>query len=155
MINVRWWRVPMALRRDVLKGLGAFGAALVAGGVSAHAAARVQVTGELLDTWCAVSGIMYGFGTAHHQCAVWCALGGIPVSIRDSAGRTYMILRIEGDDATVSNPRIARIQTHEVVVDGDHVERDGVNYLIVTRIADDKGVVNMTQDEYGVQPFGE
>ena len=44
---------------------------------------RVTVTGELIDTWCYVTEIMYGLGTAHHQCALWCAIGGIPVSIRD------------------------------------------------------------------------
>ena len=50
----------------------------------AHAAAtgkRVTVTGEIVDTWCYVTEIMYGLGTAHHQCAVWCAIGGIPVSV--------------------------------------------------------------------------
>jgi hypothetical protein len=37
----------------------------------AAAAERVRVTGELVDTWCSTSGIMYAYGTAHHQCAVW------------------------------------------------------------------------------------
>jgi len=32
---------------------------------------------------------------------------------------------------------------------------DGVNYLLVDRVADDKGVVNLTHDEYGIVPFGE
>ena len=34
------------------------------------------------------------------------------------------------------------------------VERDGVKYLLVTKVADDKGVINLTHEEYGVQPFG-
>ena len=51
---------------------------------------RVQVTGEIVDTWCNVSGLMFGLGTAHHQCAVWCTLGGIPVSIRDKDGKMYL-----------------------------------------------------------------
>ena len=37
---------------------------------------RVQVTGEVIDTWCYVTEIMFAEGTAHYQCAVWCALGG-------------------------------------------------------------------------------
>ncbi len=115
---------------------------------------RVQVTGEVVDTWCAVTGIMFGFGTAHHQCAVWCAIGGIPVSIRDDAGDFYMVLRIEEDDVSVANPRIVTIQTHQVTVDGDLVERDGVKYLLVSKVADDKGVINLTHDEYGIVPFG-
>ncbi len=117
-------------------------------------ATRIQVTGEIVDTWCAVSGLMYGFGTAHHQCAVWCAIGGIPVSIRDASGNYYMVLRIEDDDNSVANPRIVKIQTHSVSVDGDLIERDGVKYLFVTKVADDKGIVNLTHDDYGIVPFG-
>ncbi len=125
-------------------------------GGSAHAAAakRVQLTGELIDTWCYVTEIMYGEGTAHHQCAVWCAIGGIPVSILGEDGKVYVILKVEGDDTSVANERIVRIQTHKVSVDGDLYRRDGVNYLVVTQVADDKGIVNLTHDEYGVQPFG-
>lgn len=114
----------------------------------------VRVSGELVDTWCNVSGLMYGLGTAHHQCAIWCALGGIPVSIRDKDGNFYLILKVEADTENAANPRMARIQTHEVVVDGDLIVQDGVNYLLISKVADDKGIINMTQDEYGIQPFG-
>lgn len=115
---------------------------------------RVKVTGEVIDTWCYVTEVMYGEGTAHHQCAVWCAVGGIPVSIADKAGNVYVVLKIEGDDVNVANPSIIKIQTHQVTVDGDLYERDGVKYLIVTQVADDKGIVNLTHPEYGIQPFG-
>ncbi len=118
------------------------------------AAKRVKVTGEIIDTWCYVTEIMYGLGTAHHQCAVWCAVGGIPVSVKDDKGDVYVVLKVEGDDTSVANQRIINIQTHKVTVDGDLYERDGVKYLIVTQVADDKGIVNLTHDEYGIQPFG-
>jgi hypothetical protein len=125
-------------------------------GVSPVAAAeRVTVTGEFIDSWCAVSGIMYGYGSAHHQCAVWCAIGGIPVSIHDKNGKAYLILRLEAEKDVIANPRVARFQTHQVTVDGDLVERDGVNYLFVDKIADDQGIVNLNHDEYGIFPFGE
>ena len=122
---------------------------------SANAATpkRVKITGEIVDTWCYVTEIMYGLGTAHHKCAIWCAVGGIPVSIKGTDGKDYMILRIEDDDTSVANPKIVRIQTHHVTVDGDLYVRDGVNYLIVNKVADDKGIINMTHKEYGVQPF--
>lgn len=123
----------------------------------AHAAAtgkRVTVTGEIVDTWCYVTEIMYGLGTAHHQCAVWCAVGGIPVSVLGEDGNVYVVLKVERDDTSVTNPRIINIQTHKVTVNGDLYERDGVKYLIVTQVADDKGIVNMTHEEYGIQPFG-
>ena len=116
---------------------------------------RVQVTGEIIDTWCYVTEIMYAEGTAHHQCAVWCAVGGIPVSIKAKDGTVYMVLRVEGNDTSVANPKIVKIQSHQVSVDGDHYVRDGVNYLIVNKVATDKGIINMTHGEYGVVPFGE
>ncbi len=121
----------------------------------AAAPQRVQVTGEIIDTWCYVTEIMFSEGTAHHQCAVWCAVGGVPVSILGEDGQVYVVLKIEDDGDNVANPRIVEIQTHKVTVDGDLYERDGVKYLIVTQVADDKGVVNLTHEDYGIQPFGE
>ena len=134
-------------------------AALLAGAAfpasTAHAQARrVQLQGELVDTWCSVTGIMFAQGTAHHQCAVWCAVGGIPVSIRTREGAYYMVLRLEETDTNSAEPRYVKIQSHEVSVDGELVERDGVKYIFVTKVLDDKGVVNLTHDENGIQPFG-
>ncbi len=49
----------------------------------AATAERVRVTGEIIDSWCYLTEIMYPLGSAHHQCAIWCAAGGIPVGIVD------------------------------------------------------------------------
>ena len=144
----------------MIRSFRAFLAALLFAALAALPAAaaqkpkRVTVTGEVIDTWCYVTEIMYAKGTAHHQCAVWCAVGGIPVSIADKDGNVYVVLKVEGDGANVANPRIIKIQTHQVTVVGDLYERDGVKYLIVTQVADDKGIVNLTHAKYGVQPFG-
>lgn len=135
--------------------VGALFALGIATAARAAAPERVQVTGELVDTWCYVTEIMYAEGTAHHQCAVWCAVGGIPVSVLGEDGQVYIVLKIEDDDQSVANPRIVEIQTHKVTVDGDLYRRDGVNYLIVTQVADDQGIVNLTHEDYGIQPFGE
>ena len=136
---------------------GSLVAGLVWAIAPAHAAAgkSVQVSGEIIDTWCYVTEIMYALGTAHHKCAVWCAAGGIPVSIKGSGDKVYMVLKIEGDDTSVANTKVLKIQSHQVTVNGDLYERDGVNYLIVHQVADDKGVVNLTHEDYGIQPFGE
>jgi hypothetical protein len=115
----------------------------------------VTISGEVVDTWCNVSGLMFALGTAHHQCAVWCTLGGIPVSIRDRDGNFYLLLKIEDDDRSVASPRLARFQSHEVTVKGELLERDGVKYLLVNQVADEKGVINMTHAEHGIQPFGQ
>lgn len=122
---------------------------------AATAPERVKVTGEIIDTWCYVTEIMYALGTAHHKCAVWCAAGGIPVGIKGEDDKVYMVLKVEGDTTTVANPKVMTIQTHQVSVEGDLYVRDGVNYLIVDQVADDKGVVNLTHEKYGIQPFGE
>jgi hypothetical protein len=115
---------------------------------------RIQIRGELVDTFCTVSEIMFASGTAHYQCAVWCAVGGVPVSVKAENGELYMILRIEEDDISAANPRLVRIQGHEVSADGELIRRDGVNYILVTTVADDKGVVKLTHEEHGIQPFG-
>ena len=76
------------------------------------------------------------------------------IAIRDAEGGLYLILRIGDDTDSAANPRIARLMAHEVTVDGELLERDGVRYLLVDKIADDKGVINLTHDEHGIQPFG-
>ena len=122
---------------------------------STHAAEgqRVTLTGELIDTWCYTSEIMYALGTAHHKCAVWCAVGGIPVSIRTDDNQVYVILKVEEDDTSVANPRLVQIQTHQVTVNGDLYARDGVNYLIVDQVADDHGIIHVNHEDFGIQPF--
>ncbi len=63
--------------------MGVAAVALWATAAQAAAAQRVEVTGEVIDSWCYISEIMYPEGTAHHQCALWCAAGGIPVGVLD------------------------------------------------------------------------
>lgn len=120
----------------------------------AEAVKRIRVEGELIDTWCYVTEIMYARGSAHFQCAVWCAVGGIPVSIRAEDGTLYVVLRVEDDSQNVSNPSMIRIQSHHVTVDGDLIERDGVKYLLVTQVADDEGIIDLTHEKFGIQPWG-
>jgi hypothetical protein len=130
--------------------------ALALGAGAAHAATgkRVNVTGEVIDSWCYITEIMFAKGTAHHQCAVWCAAGGIPVGILADDGQVYMVLKMGADSTSVANPAIMRIQTHRVTVDGDLYRRDGINYLLVSRVVNDAGIVNRTHDDYGIQPGG-
>ena len=133
-----------------------FGALLLfALGASPAAAERATVTGEVIDSWCYLTEIMYPLGTAHHQCAIWCATGGIPVGILDDDERVYIILKLENDSDNVANQSVIEIQTHRVTVEGDVFERDGMTYLTIDRVINDEGIVNLTADDYGIQPFGE
>ena len=128
--------------------------AIVTAGASAASGKRVSVTGEVIDSWCYISQIMFAKGTAHHQCALWCAAGGVPVGILGDDGKVYLVLKMGDDTTSVASPATLRIQTHRVTVDGDLIRRDGMNYLLVSRVVNDAGVVNMTHDENGIQPFG-
>ncbi len=124
--------------------------------LSAPVAAKpTTVTGEVIDSWCYLTEIMYPLGTAHHQCAVWCAAGGIPVGILAENGEVYIVLKIGNDSSSVANPDILAIQTHKITVEGEVFERDGLKYLTIERIVEDEGVVNLTHEDYGIQPFGE
>jgi type 1 fimbria pilin len=94
------------------------GVALTLGAATATAQAatpetkRVSVTGEIVDTWCNVTMIMFAEGSGHYQCAVWCAAGGIPVSIKDEDENVYVVLKVEGEESNVAAPSILRIQAH-------------------------------------------
>lgn len=127
----------------------------LAAGDALAAGKRVKITGEIIDSFCAVSAIMYGYGTAHHQCAVWCAVGGIPVGLLDDDGKAYLILKVEGEEANVAMSTLVNIQTHRVTVDGELHVRDGVNYLLISQVLADDGIVNKTHAEHGIVPFGE
>jgi hypothetical protein len=127
----------------------------LAGAAPAGAAERVTVTGEIIDSWCYISEIMYAEGTAHHLCALWCAAGGVPVGVLAEDGTVYFVLTFEGGERSVADPAVMRLQTHKVTVDGEFYRRDGLNYLLVDEVVADEGIVNVTHDDYGIQPFGE
>ncbi len=125
------------------------------GTTPAQAAQRVEITGEAIDSWCYLTEIMYPEGTAHHQCVLWCAAGGIPVGILADDGTVYIVLKFEDDATSVANPAVLAIQSHRVRIEGELYPRDGINYLVVDRVLADEGVVKLTHDDYGIQPFGE
>jgi hypothetical protein len=133
----------------------ATGLSLAAGPALAAKGGQVRVTGEIIDSWCYLSEIMYPLGTAHHQCALWCAVGGIPVGIVDAAGVVHILLQLPGDEANVEPAGVLRIQSHRVTFEGRSIERDGVKYLLVSKLVEDEGIVNQTHAEYGIQPFGD
>jgi hypothetical protein len=121
---------------------------------SAAEGERVQITGEVIDTWCYFSGVMGGpeavVGTAHHTCALWCAAGGIPVGILADDGTVYMVVKWQGE-ADVTGDTMLSVQSHKVAADGILHQRDGINYLLVEQVSDN-GITNLSHEEYGVMP---
>jgi hypothetical protein len=136
-------------------GLAAAIAVLAMPAAAAVTPERVKITGEVIDSWCYITEIMFPEGTAHHQCAIWCAAGGIPVGILGDDGQVYMVLKVEADATSVANPAILEIQSHRVTVDGELYKRDGINYLVVNQVVADQGIVKVNHEEWGIQPFGE
>jgi len=134
--------------------LGAMVGTAPAAAADAPAPKRVTVTGEVIDSWCYLSEIMWALGSAHHQCAVWCAAGGIPVGILGEDEQVYIVLKREDDANVLENPRIMRVQTDKVTVSGDLYERDSVKYLAIDQVIDNEGIVNYSHEEFDIQPFG-
>lgn len=116
---------------------------------------RITVTGEIMDTWCYVSGVMGSpeatLGSAHHACAIWCAAGGIPVGLRTEDGEVYMVLQLEGEGTADGDPTFLDLQSEVVTADGVVHERDGLKYLVVEKILSNDGIAP-THEDYGITP---
>ncbi|WP_205032290.1 hypothetical protein [Hwanghaeella grinnelliae] len=146
---------PGSILRQVLFGAVAL-IALTGQGRAAGDGERIQVTGEIMDTWCYLSGVMGGpeatLGTAHHTCAMWCAAGGIPVGLRTEEGEIYMVLKLEGAGTADGSPAVLEIQSNQITADGMAYARNGINYLIVERIVSNEGITNVSHEDYGLVP---
>ncbi|MEM6310648.1 MAG: hypothetical protein AAF754_11405 [Pseudomonadota bacterium] len=133
-------------------------AALVTAPLAAHAAdgARIQVSGEIIDTWCYYSGVMgppdSTLGSAHHTCALWCSAGGIPVGLLAEDGTIYMILKVGEDDQSAGGDTALRMAAHTIEADGMLYQRDGLNYLLVNEVTSDLDITNASHDEWGNNP---
>lgn len=143
------------MRSRILAPL-ALAALAFTGAAKAATPEKVQITGEVIDTWCYFSGVMGGpestLGSAHHTCALWCAAGGIPVGILGDDQVVYMILKYAGDDAVTGGEAILDVQSNRITVDGQLFQRDGVNYLVVQDVVTNEGIVNLSHEDFGVVP---
>lgn len=117
---------------------------------------RVQIQGEVIDTWCYLSGVMGAgdavTGSAHHTCALWCAAGGIPVGVLAEDGTIYMVLKWESTGDIAKADTLMTVQSDHVTADGFHHLRDGINYLIVDKVVANDGIVNPSHEDYDVVP---
>jgi|GEM_PF-371009 len=150
---------PVSFVRHTLLGAAAVFALAGQGQNPAQAAGggeHVQVTGEIMDTWCYLSGVMgeadSTLGTAHHTCAMWCAAGGIPIGLRTDDGEIYMVLKLEGAGTADGSPAVLEIQSDRITADGMAYERNGMKYLIVEKIVSNEGITNASHEDYGLVP---
>jgi hypothetical protein len=100
------------------------GAALImAGSLRAEEAGLVTVTGEVVDMACYLDhGAM---GEKHAACAKTCIESGLPVGIKASDGKTYLII---GDHKPL-NKQLAGRAAKTITVKGKFVERDGFKMI--------------------------
>lgn len=123
---------------------------------SAQDGERITIKGEFIDTWCYFSGVMGGpdavVGSAHHTCAMWCSAGGIPVGLLGEDGQVYMVLKIENDDTSNGGDTQLSLASDTVTADGIVYHRDGLNYLVVSKIVNNEGITRLTHEDYGVVP---
>lgn len=117
---------------------------------------RIQVKGEIIDTWCYYSGVMGGpdavTGSAHHTCAMWCSAGGIPVGLLTEDGTVYMVLKIGNDTKSARGDTMLNLASHVVEADGIAYERDGINYLVVSQVITDDGITRHNHGNFGPVP---
>jgi hypothetical protein len=136
-------------------GAAAAMALLASAGMSV-AQEKVKVTGEVIDTWCYLSGVMGGpeavVGTAHHTCAMWCAAAGIPIGLLAEDGTLFMVLKLEGAGTASGTENILRIQSNKITAEGVAYKRDGQNYLIVDKVVANAGITVKNHGEVGVVP---
>lgn len=133
---------------------------LLAANIAARAAdgqsQPIEITGEVIDTWCYYSGVMGSpeavVGSAHHTCALWCAAGGIPVGVLADDGNVYMVLKLSGSAPLADKDTLLEIQSDRITANGMHYVRDGVNYLVVEKVVSNEGIVNRTHEDFGVVP---
>lgn len=116
----------------------------------------VQITSEIMDTWCYFSGVMgcsdAVIGTAHHTCALWYSARGIPAGLLGDVGIVYMVLEIGNDDASASGDTQLRLARHTVTDDGMLYKCDGLNYMIVEEVIADLDIQELNAEGYGTVP---
>ena len=67
----------------------------------------------------------------------------------------HVLLQLPDETDNVKPAGILKIQSHRVTFEGRSIERDGVKYLLVNKLVEDEGIVNLTHKENGIQPFGD
>ena len=83
----------------------------------------VTVTGEVLDMACYLDHGAHG--EKHAGCAQKCISSGLPVGLKGSDGKTYLLI----GEHMPANEELAKHAAQTITVHGKLVERDGINLL--------------------------
>jgi len=89
----------------------------------AKTSSEVTVTGEVLDMACYLD---HGAqGAKHADCAKKCIGSGLPVGLKSTDGKTYLLI----GEHMPANDELAKHAAETITVRGKLVERDGINLL--------------------------
>lgn len=82
-----------------------------------------KITGEVVDMACYLD---HGAtGAEHADCAKKCIAGGLPVGLKATDGKTYLVI---GEHASI-NKELAEHAAKTITVEGKVVSRDGFNMI--------------------------
>jgi len=84
---------------------------------------EITVTGEVLDMACYLDHGAHGEG--HAACAQKCISSGLPVGIKGTDGKTYLLI----GEHMPANSELAQYAAKTITVKGKYVSRDGINLL--------------------------
>ena len=87
------------------------------------ASTEVTVTGEVLDMACYMDHGAHGAG--HAACAQKCISSGLPVGLKGTDGKTYLLI----GEHMPANTELAKHAAETITVHGKLVERDGISML--------------------------
>jgi hypothetical protein len=116
----------VGLALTLLLGTATLGIADVKGGEK-----DVQVTGEVIDTFCYST--MGAKGTGHKQCGIDCAKKGIPVGLLEKGSEKVHIL-IPNKDKTALPDDVVNKMGETVTVTGHPYTKGGVAFLTVESV---------------------
>jgi len=102
---------------------GAIAADEHAGAMPMSTTEAVTVTGEVLDMACYLDHGAHG--EKHAECAKTCIESGLPVGIKSSDGKVYLII---GEHKPL-NKELAAYAAKTITVKGKLVSRDGINMI--------------------------
>ena len=101
------------------------------GPIHLHAAETVQVTGEIVDTYCYA--LMGAKGPSHRQCAIDCIKKGIPAGLLEEGTNKVYILLPNKDKSPLPEAVIKKV-AEKVTITGKVYTSGGTQFLTVESI---------------------
>ncbi len=119
------------MRKIILIGLLSGFLMALSGPLQVMAAEPIDVTGELIDTYCYA--LMGANGESHRQCAIDCVKAGIPAGILEEGTNKVYVLLPPKDKSPLPSAVIDKM-AHKVTVHGYAFSVGGSQFLTIESI---------------------